>query len=144
MSEAVFRGISGKVYRFMALRPGAPSLHEPAVYAFARPGPLGKGWTPVFLSRTADLATRLDGHERWVEAELLGATHVLALFEPERAAREDAEDDLVAALKPALNQGDEAVDAAVTAAARRSAEVVAFPARPGVVFDPPIPVRAAG
>ncbi|MFZ4070575.1 MAG: hypothetical protein ACOYJ6_10785 [Caulobacterales bacterium] len=143
MSEAVFRGVSGKVYRFMALRPGAPSLHEPAVYAFARPGPLGKGWTPVFLSRTADLATRLDGHERWAEAELLGATHVLALFEPERVAREEAEDDLVAALKPALNQGDDAADALVTAA-RRSAEVVAFPARPGVVFNPPIPVRAAG
>jgi hypothetical protein len=142
MSEALFKGQTGKVYRFLALRPGAPSLHEPAVYAFARPGPLGKGWTPLFLSRTADLATRLDGHERWLEAELLGATHVLALFEPERAAREEAEDDLVASLKPVLNLPYDVVDEALHQ--RRGGEVVAFPGRPGVVFNPPIPVRAAG
>lgn len=124
MAEAIFKGESGKLYRFFVLRPMAPALPEPAVYAFARPGPDGRGWTPVFLSRTANLAGRLDGHERWEEARLLGATHVLALFQPERATREATEADLLAALRPVLNGGE---TPAREAAAAIAAEVVPFP-----------------
>ncbi len=103
MGEAILKGASGKLYRFFVLRPLAPALPEPAVYAFARPSGDGRGWAPVFLSRTANLAARLAGHERWEEACLLGVTHVLAYFQPERAAREQCEADLLEALRPLLN-----------------------------------------
>jgi hypothetical protein len=134
MAEAAFKGASGKLYRFHALRPGAPLLAEPAVYAFARPGPGLKGWTPVFLSRTANLAERVERHERWAEARRLGATHVLALFEPERAGREAAELDLLVALRPCLNG-----PVAAEPLEGESAEIVAFPSA-GVTFDPPIAI----
>lgn len=142
MGEAIFKGESGRLYRFFVLRPHAPALPEPAVYAFARPGPEGRGWTPVFLSRTANLAARLNGHERWEEARLLGATHVLALFQPERSAREDSEADLLTALRPVLNGEPSVVRAPVAAVA---GEVVPFPllsewgavkARAGAQRDP--------
>lgn len=103
MSEAIFTGASGKMYRFFVMRPDAALLGEPAVYAFARPGPGPRRWTPVFVSRTADLARRIEGHERWAEARLLGATHVLAWFAPDREAREAAEADLLAVLRPAMH-----------------------------------------
>ena len=77
MSEAIFRGISGRLHRFNACRPQENFSAAPAVYCFARPGPAGRGWTPLFLSRTGNLAKRLAGHEQWQEAQLLGATHVL-------------------------------------------------------------------
>jgi hypothetical protein len=134
MSEAIFKGASGKLYRFHVLRAKAPTLAEPAVYAFARPGPGPRGWTPLFLSRTGNLADRLNGHERWDEAQRLGATHILALFEPERDLRGAAEADLLEALRPALNAPS--LDTAESGGPER---IVTF-VRPPVLFDPPIRV----
>jgi hypothetical protein len=103
MSEAIFRGISGRLHRFAVHRPDAGFATEPGVYCFARPGPGGRGWTPLFLSRTGNLAKRLATHEQWPEAQLLGATHVLVHQSDERDAREYVEADLAAALRPAMN-----------------------------------------
>jgi hypothetical protein len=123
MQEAVLKGETGKLYRFAALRPDGPFPHGPAVYAFAKPGFGGRGFTPLFVSRTANAAQRLPGHERWAEAQALGATHVLLLSFPERAQREIAEDDLLMACKPVLNDQPEATQEED----RRTAEVVFFP-----------------
>ncbi len=121
--EAVveFRGASGRVHRFTAHRPEELFPHQPAVYCFARPARAGRGWTPLFLSRTGDLAKRLAAHESWPEARLLGATHVLIHQREERDAREFVEADLFSALKPIMNgpllDADE-VDAGAPGAAR--------------------------
>lgn len=103
MSEAVFRGISGRLHTFSVRRPDHAFDSAPAVYCFARPGPGGRGWTPLFLSRTGDLAKRLAGHEQWGEAQLLGATHILVCQHDERDAREYVEADLAQALRPVMN-----------------------------------------
>lgn len=99
--EAVFRGESGRLYRFAALRPGEAAPAAPAVYAFARAE--GLSWRVLFLSRTANLCARLARHERWAEAELLGATHVLLHAPEARDAREAVEADLLGRLRPVLN-----------------------------------------
>lgn len=103
MSEAIFRGISGRLHRFSVHRPDAAFETAPAVYCFARPGPGGRGWTPLFLSRTGNLAKRLASHEQWPEAKLLGATHILVNEHDERDAREYVEADLAQALRPVMN-----------------------------------------
>lgn len=103
MSEAIFRGISGRLHRFTVHGPNEQFAGTPGVYCFARPGPCGRGWTPLFLSRTGNLAKRLAAHEQWPEAQLLGATHVLVHQHDERDAREYVEADLVQALRPVMN-----------------------------------------
>lgn len=103
MSEAIFRGVSGRLHRFEARRPQDQFGDGAAVYCFARPGHAGRGWIPLFLSRTGNLAKRLAGHEQWEQAQLLGATHVLVCQHDERDAREYVEADLCAALKPVMN-----------------------------------------
>jgi hypothetical protein len=103
MSEVIFRGESGRLHRFSAHRPDEAFPESAAVYCFARPGVGGRGWTPLFLSRTANLFKRLANHEQWPEAQLLGATHVLVHQRDERDAREMVEADLAAALKPVMN-----------------------------------------
>ena len=103
MAEAIFRGISGRLQRVDVLQPHADFSQGPAVYCFARPGPGGRGWTPLFLSRTGNLAKRLAAHEQWPEAQLLGATHVLVCQNDERDAREYVEADLAQALRPVMN-----------------------------------------
>jgi hypothetical protein len=103
MKEVIFRGASGRLHRFSAHRPSEQFGDAPAVYCFARPGPGGRGWTPLFLSRTANLSKRLANHEQWPEAQLLGATHVLIHQRDERDAREFVEADLAQALRPVMN-----------------------------------------
>lgn len=103
MSEVIFRGASGRLHRFNAHRPDEQFAEAAAVYCFARPGPGGRGWTPLFLSRTANLSKRLASHEQWPEAQLLGATHVLIHQRDERDVREFVEADLAEALKPVMN-----------------------------------------
>ncbi|MGE3930489.1 MAG: hypothetical protein AB7G05_10005 [Hyphomonadaceae bacterium] len=118
MSEVIFRGESGRLHRFNVHRPTDAFEDAPAVYCFARPGPLGRGWTPLFLSRTGNLAKRLAHHEQWPEAQLLGATHVLVHQRDERDVREFVEADLASALKPVMN--GPAFDAELTEAAQES------------------------
>ena len=103
MKTVEFRGQSGRAHRFSVHRPDEMFAREAAVYAFARPAPGGRGWVPLFLSRTGDLAKRLVGHESWSEAQLLGATHILIHQREERDAREFVEADLFAALRPIMN-----------------------------------------
>jgi hypothetical protein len=132
MQEAVFKGASGKLYRFSALRPDAPAPAGPAVYVFARPAVGGRNFTALFLSRTADLSLRMQGHERWEEARLLGATHLLVGAFSERSERALAEADLAEGLRPIMNEAP-------------PAEIEDEPAPMGQVlrFFPPIAVRAA-
>ncbi len=103
MSEAIFRGLSGRLHRFSVRRPSDGFEPAPAVYCFARPGPAGRGWTPLFISRTGNLSKRLASHEQWPEALLLGATHILVCQHDARDAREYVESDLAQALKPVMN-----------------------------------------
>jgi hypothetical protein len=103
MSEVIFRGASGRLHRFNAHRPGEQFAEAAAVYCFARPGPGGRGWTPLFLSRTGNLSRRLANHEQWPEAQLLGATHILVCQRDERDAREFVEADLALSLRPVMN-----------------------------------------
>jgi len=103
MNEAIFRGVSGRLHRFAVYRPDAPFAAQPGVYCFARPGAGGRGWIPLFLSRTGNLAKRMSSHEQWPDAQLLGATHILICDHDERDAREYVEADLARALKPVMN-----------------------------------------
>lgn len=103
MKTVEFRGQSGRAHKFSAHRPDESFGTQPAVYCFARPAAGGRGWVPLFLSRTGNLAARLASHESWPEARLLGATHILIHQREERDAREFVEADLFAALKPVMN-----------------------------------------
>ncbi len=116
MAEVIFRGASGRLHRFNAYRPSEAFAQTAAVYCFARPSADGRGWTPLFLSRTANLAKRLAHHERWAEAELLGATHVLVHQRDERDAREFVEADLARSMRPVMNAPHDAAVAEEVAA----------------------------
>lgn len=118
MQEAIFRGLSGRLHRFGVFRPHDQFSGAPAVYCFARPGLGGRGWTPLFVSRTGNLSKRLGRHEQWPEAQLLGATHILVHQHDERDAREYVEADLVQALRPVMNGPSDGVADAGTAGPR--------------------------
>jgi hypothetical protein len=125
MAEAIFKGASGRLHRFSAMGPGTSFPSTPAVYAFARPGQGGRGWVPVFVSRTANLAKRMATHEIWDEARRLGATHVLVHQRGARDAREAVEADLLASLRPVLNGPSDAGRSATASPAK--AKIVSFP-----------------
>lgn len=110
MSEAIFRGQSGRLHRFSVRRPSERFEEAPAVYCFARPGLGGRGWTPLFISRTGNLSKRLASHEQWPEAQLLGATHILVHQHDERDAREYVEADLTASLRPVMNSAGDGAE----------------------------------
>lgn len=103
MKTLELRGASGRAHRFTAHRPDEAFPEQAGVYAFARPSPDGRSLIPLFLSRTGNMAQRFAAHERWAEARLLGATHILVHQREERDAREFVEADLFAALRPVMN-----------------------------------------
>ena len=61
------------------------------------------GWVSVYIGIADDLSDRIPGHERWREAQLLGATHVMAHTHSNKAAREAEEKDLIGYWNPPLN-----------------------------------------
>ncbi len=64
----------------------------------------GQRWHPLYVGETEDFSVRLPAHERWQEAVRLGATHVHARSETQRAKREDLEQRLIRDHKPPLNE----------------------------------------
>jgi len=115
MGEAIFRGQSGRLYRFRVEVLGGSTVSErtePGLFIFARPARAGLGWKALHLGRTGNLSLRLDSAGLWDEARTMGGAFVLTLCIPDRAERIAAEADLRAALRPVLDdrpQGAEVV-----------------------------------
>ena len=74
----------------------------PAVYIFAGKNVKGE-WFPLYVGETESLAERVPTHERWSEAERLGATHVHVLVVAQATARQSLEQELIAKYQPRLN-----------------------------------------
>ncbi|MYE04828.1 MAG: hypothetical protein F4Y00_07650 [Bacteroidetes bacterium SB0662_bin_6] len=66
---------SWRNYKFKVCRPDGPWRDVRGVYIFAKLTIDGH-WTPLYIGETVSLADRLSGHERWAEAEDLGATYI--------------------------------------------------------------------
>lgn len=61
------------------------------------------GWLPVYIGIADSLRDRIPGHERWAEAEKLGATHVMSHTQTSQKARKAEEKALIARWNPPLN-----------------------------------------
>ena len=71
------------------------------LYVFARQDP--EGWIALYIGEAESFHTRLPTHERWQEAQQLGATHVHVKTEPEAAERQALEEQLIQLYQPPLN-----------------------------------------
>jgi hypothetical protein len=73
------------------------------VYVFARFNPLTDRWDPLYIGKTASFQSRIPCHERWFQAVLLGATHILAVTVPDEPMRSGIERRLIESYQPTLN-----------------------------------------
>jgi excinuclease UvrABC nuclease subunit len=62
-----------------------------------------KKWVPLYIGQASSLAERLANHERWSEAQRLGATHIHAKVVPHQSQRDQIEKQLIQAFQPRLN-----------------------------------------
>ena len=60
-------------------------------------------WVPLYIGQTESFAERLANHERWSEAQSLGATHVHAKGVGKKAERDQIEALLIGHFQPRLN-----------------------------------------
>ena len=72
------------------------------IYIFSGQGQDGL-WRPLYIGQTNSFKTRLPNHDRWAEAQRLGATHVHARKEEQEATRLAREAELIQAFQPRLN-----------------------------------------
>lgn len=86
-------------YEFQIHPYGASWNTVAGVYIFA--AIQGGRWRALYVGETESLARRIPGHERWQEAQRLGATHVHARAESFR--RGAIEQELIHAYQPPLN-----------------------------------------
>ena len=100
-------GLSGNKYQYEAYDVNSTWNPVPGNYVFAaliKPTILTERWEPIYIGETGNFANRLPSHEKWVEARLKGATHILAHVNREGIeARQAEERDLVRAYNPPLN-----------------------------------------
>ena len=72
------------------------------VYVFAALE--GSCWDPVYVGRTEDFSGRLGNHDRWLEAESLGAIHVFVKEMNDESVRRKLEEQLIKEFNPPLNE----------------------------------------
>lgn len=75
----------------------------PAVYVFAGVNE-HRQWAALYIGQAASLADRFRNHERWPQAQRLGATHVHVLRVPNQADRDMLERRLIQTYQPHMNQ----------------------------------------
>lgn len=86
--------------------PGDTTWNDvPGLYIFAvRSSTDPTKWRALYIGQTRSFATRMPGHERWGDAQNLGATHIHACIMRDSARREREEERLIQAFNPPLNQ----------------------------------------
>ena len=77
----------------------------PGVYIFAGLSADAQWWHAKYVGQTKSFASRLANHERWYEAEQVGATHIHARVVQNPFERTTIETVLIQTLGPPLNQG---------------------------------------
>lgn len=100
MSQSPFTWLGS---RFFAYPPRTEWHDVPGVYIFAGIN-TNSEWYPIYVGQTDSLAERLRNHEKWWEAQRLGATHIHAKTVWSRAQRLSLERQLILAYEPQLNQ----------------------------------------
>lgn len=60
-------------------------------------------WVPLYIGQASSFSERLPNHERWSEAQQLGATHVHAMVVSRQDDRDRIEQHLIQAYQPQLN-----------------------------------------
>jgi hypothetical protein len=95
------RGVSGAVYRFRLDNPAWPENVAGGIFVYVRQAQQGS--QVVYAGHTDCLARA--NRERWQEAVAdHGATHLYTRLHVSRSARTQELDDLIAALKPVMNE----------------------------------------
>lgn len=94
-------------YHFLVYTPeNARTVHLPGLYIFTKLTMDWAGnrtWTPLYVGQALLFATRLLAHERWSEAENLGANQIHLMTETNPYSRSTIENILIEKLQPRLN-----------------------------------------
>jgi hypothetical protein len=102
MITVTMTGLSGRIYLYGVYDYNGSWNDIPGNYAFAHKN--GQGfWVLSYLGIADSYSNRMCSHERWLDARMLGATHVLAHVNKDVKAREAEERDLIAKYNPPLN-----------------------------------------
>ena len=108
MSFYSWQGASGRWHEFDVAK--AARAWEPTggVYMFVKPHePREHEWggpVSLYIAKTDDFAHTLTRHDMWQAAQQLGAKEVHILAIADARARQDVEQDLLAAQTPILNR----------------------------------------
>jgi len=89
-------------YTFEVHKHDAPWSDVGGIYIFCGVSSQNK-WVPLYIGKAMSLKDRLGNHDRWDEAEALGATCVHAMVVPTQTQRDAIEARLVRAYQPRLN-----------------------------------------
>ena len=98
----IWKGADGALYEFSEHPRDSEWADVPGVFIFAARLPDGN-WNPLYIAAAENLARRVRADEKWPWAVRLGATTVLACAVTEQAQRTRVVAEMIARLKPPLN-----------------------------------------
>ena len=94
-------------FEFTAYDPETTTWNDvPGVYVFAGLSDNLLWWVAKYVGQTSSFRERMQGHEKWAEAKLNGATHIHSRVVHDEFQRTAIETALIQAYSPVLNQRD--------------------------------------
>jgi excinuclease UvrABC nuclease subunit len=89
-------------YEFEVHNPNVTWSDVGGIYIFCGVTPQNT-WVPIYIGQAVSLKDRLGNHDRWDEAEALGAICVHAMVVATQAQRDSIEERLIRSYRPHLN-----------------------------------------
>lgn len=98
----IWKGVDGALYEFSEHPHASDWAEVGGIFLFAARFANGN-WNPLYVGHSDNLASRVPVDEKWPWAVRLGATHVLACAVAEETKRAKIALEMIARLKPPLN-----------------------------------------
>ena len=90
-------------YEFSIYEPSVQWDNVAGIYIFCKKTQ-PKEWVPYYIGKCDSFQDRIPSHERWDEAQAIGATHIHVLKVPQQLQRDSIEKELVKHFQPPLNK----------------------------------------
>ena len=97
-----FKTVDGKKYKFNVYPKNTSFRDIVAIYAFLKHD--ATGWYVLYIGQSTELGTRIANHNKWLEVNRLGCTHIGVCSKISLLSLDEVEKALIEFYRPRCNE----------------------------------------